>query len=203
MVRAEIVVGTVRSVLRRSCSGCLSIPRRRRGKRSAGSRPRNWPCRICSPGSSAGSAARLNCAISPRLWARCSELRERRSTVAVGDDAAIDPRLSPLEDAVWKEYLTWLWNEIGTLSARQRRAFLLHSEVLREFELLGVASIRSIATDARTGGDGIGGALESPAARRSHDGEMLACTPSAGDQSAAGGADETRRGLARVEFRRR
>ncbi|HEY2801925.1 MAG TPA: hypothetical protein VGI85_15140 [Chthoniobacterales bacterium] len=65
---------------------------------------------------------------------------------AVDADAAIDPRLSPLEDAVWKEYLTWLWNEIGALSDRQRRAFLLHSEVLREFELLGVASIRSIAT---------------------------------------------------------
>ncbi|MGH7936152.1 MAG: hypothetical protein ACREF8_04005 [Chthoniobacterales bacterium] len=65
--------------------------------------------------------------------------------VAVSDDAAIDPRLSPLEDAVWKEYLTWLWNEIGALSDRQRRVFLFHSDVLREFEMLDIASIRSIA----------------------------------------------------------
>ncbi|MGH8093684.1 MAG: hypothetical protein ACREIF_09455 [Chthoniobacterales bacterium] len=59
--------------------------------------------------------------------------------------AAFDPRQSPAEDLVWKEYLGWLWREIGTLSDRQRRAFLLHSEILREFELLGVASIRSVA----------------------------------------------------------
>jgi hypothetical protein len=65
---------------------------------------------------------------------------------ATGDAcAAFDPRQSPAEDLIWKEYLGWLWSEIGTLSDRQRRAFLLHSEILREFELLGIASIRSVA----------------------------------------------------------
>jgi hypothetical protein len=59
--------------------------------------------------------------------------------------SAIDPRQSPAEDLIWKEYLGWLWRELNELSERQRRAFLFHSEVLREFELLGIASIRSIA----------------------------------------------------------
>ncbi|MEO5719484.1 MAG: hypothetical protein ABIR29_13065 [Chthoniobacterales bacterium] len=57
----------------------------------------------------------------------------------------IDPRQSPAEELVWKDYLAWLWQEIGALSERQRRAFLLHSEVLRDFELLAIASLRSIA----------------------------------------------------------
>lgn len=57
----------------------------------------------------------------------------------------IDPRHSPAEELIWKEYLRWLWREIGQLSERQRRAFLFHSEIVRELELLGVASIRSIA----------------------------------------------------------
>jgi hypothetical protein len=46
---------------------------------------------------------------------------------------------------VWKEYLDWLWREIKSLSDRQRRAFLFHSDVLQELELLGIASIRVIA----------------------------------------------------------
>ena len=57
----------------------------------------------------------------------------------------IDPRQSPAEELVWKEYLVWLWREIGALSDRQRRAFLLHSDVLPEFEVAGVASLRTMA----------------------------------------------------------
>jgi hypothetical protein len=57
----------------------------------------------------------------------------------------IAPHPSPAEELVWKEYLEWLWQQIRILSDRQRRAFLLHFEILREFELLGIASIRSIA----------------------------------------------------------
>ena len=57
----------------------------------------------------------------------------------------IDPRHSPAEELIWKEYLRWLWQEIGALSERQRRAFLLHSDILRDFDSLGIASIRSVA----------------------------------------------------------
>ncbi len=57
----------------------------------------------------------------------------------------IDPQSSPVEDLVWKEYLRWLWQQIGELSGRQRSAFLLHSDVLRDFDLLGIASIRALA----------------------------------------------------------
>jgi RNA polymerase sigma factor (sigma-70 family) len=60
--------------------------------------------------------------------------------------AEADPRSSPAEELIWKEYLRWLWQEISALSERQRRAFLLHSDVLRDFDLLGIASIRSAAT---------------------------------------------------------
>ena len=61
------------------------------------------------------------------------------------DEAEIDPRNSPAEELIWKEYLRWLWQEIATLSERQRRAFLLHAEVVRDFDSLGIASLRAIA----------------------------------------------------------
>ncbi len=86
------------------------------------------------------------------------ELRDLTSIVAeltglTGSPAAasendarhVDPGQSPAEELVWKEYLGWLWREITALSERQRRAFLLHSDVLPEFELAGVASIRVLA----------------------------------------------------------
>jgi len=57
----------------------------------------------------------------------------------------IDPRASPAEELVWKEYLAWLWREMDSLSIRQRRSFLLHFEIVRELELLGIASTRAIA----------------------------------------------------------
>jgi len=59
--------------------------------------------------------------------------------------AQIDSHHSPAEEMVWKEYLDWLWREIKSLSDRQRRAFLFHSDVLQELELLGIASLRVIA----------------------------------------------------------
>gem|GEM_PF-978235 len=51
---------------------------------------------------------------------------------------------SPAEETAWKEYLLWLWNEIARLSQPQRVAFLLPSNVIREFELNGVVSIRTL-----------------------------------------------------------
>src|SRR5207302_11096038 len=36
--------------------------------------------------------------------------------------------------------------KISELSQRQRTAFLLHADVLRDFELLGLASIRTLAS---------------------------------------------------------
>jgi hypothetical protein len=57
----------------------------------------------------------------------------------------VDPRQSPAEDLVWKEYLGWLWREVGSLSERQRRAFLLHADVLREFDVFAIAPIRMLA----------------------------------------------------------
>lgn len=52
---------------------------------------------------------------------------------------------SAAEELMWKEYLQWLWRRIAQLSPRQCAAFLLNSSVLRDFELLGIASIRNLA----------------------------------------------------------
>jgi DNA-directed RNA polymerase specialized sigma24 family protein len=49
------------------------------------------------------------------------------------------------EELIWKEYLGWLWQQLAGLPPRQCAAFLLNSSVLRDFELLGIASIRSLA----------------------------------------------------------
>lgn len=71
------------------------------------------------------------------------------------DAAAVDPPreheqpstayASAADELIWKEYLLWLWRELGKLSPRQNAAFLLNSSVLRDFELLGIASIRNVA----------------------------------------------------------
>lgn len=52
---------------------------------------------------------------------------------------------SPYDEARWTEYLSWLWRAVGGLSARQKAAFLLNSEVIKEFEFAGIASIRAVA----------------------------------------------------------
>lgn len=49
------------------------------------------------------------------------------------------------EELMWKEYLLWLWGQLKSLPARQCAAFLFNSGVVRDFELLGVASIREFA----------------------------------------------------------
>ncbi len=59
--------------------------------------------------------------------------------------AVLDPQPSPHETLRWKEYLGWLWREVMTLPLRQRTAFLCHSSLLREMELLGLTSIRAAA----------------------------------------------------------
>jgi hypothetical protein len=71
----------------------------------------------------------------------------QRATLNVPDEeiTQIDPRDSPAEELVWKEYLAWLWHEMDNLSTRQRRAFLLHFDIVRELELLGIASMRAVA----------------------------------------------------------
>ena len=58
----------------------------------------------------------------------------------------VDPAPSAIDSAKWMEYLRWLWSEVGHLSLPQRTAFLLHSDVTREFDLRGVASLRQIAS---------------------------------------------------------
>ncbi len=78
------------------------------------------------------------------------EISDRTQTLEFVDESSeeglLSPRQSsPLEELAWKEYLFWLWSEIGRLSQNQAAAFLLHAEVLREFELVGLASIRSVA----------------------------------------------------------
>ena len=69
----------------------------------------------------------------------------RADSISREEMVEIESHPSPAEDLVWKEYLAWLWQEIGGLSTRQRRAFLLHFDFLRELELLGIASLRAIA----------------------------------------------------------
>lgn len=61
------------------------------------------------------------------------------------DDESPSLQPSAAEELIWKEYLVWLWQQIAKLPARQSAAFLLSSSVLREFELLGIASIRALA----------------------------------------------------------
>jgi DNA-directed RNA polymerase specialized sigma24 family protein len=60
---------------------------------------------------------------------------------------------SAAEELIWKEYLLWLWQQLGELPPRQCAAFLLNSSVLRDFELLGIASIRSLAPRFAMAGD--------------------------------------------------
>ncbi len=70
---------------------------------------------------------------------------QAQATAPSDSHRALDPRPSPADELIWKEYLAWLWREIGTLSERQRRAFLLHADLLREMDSLGLASIRATA----------------------------------------------------------
>ena len=60
-----------------------------------------------------------------------------RTAAADEKTASIDPGQSPAEALIWKEYLTWIWQEIGRLCDRQARWFLLNTEVLLGFEMLG------------------------------------------------------------------
>ncbi|MFN2508004.1 MAG: hypothetical protein ABR589_04450 [Chthoniobacterales bacterium] len=61
------------------------------------------------------------------------------------ESTLVAPQLSPSEELAWKEYLQWLWLRVGELPPRQCCAFLLGSSALRDFELQGIASIRSLA----------------------------------------------------------
>lgn len=78
------------------------------------------------------------------------EISDRKESLAPDSDveplsAPIDPAPSPVDALKWQEYLRWLWHELSHLSLPQCSAFLLHSNVVREFELAGLASIRQIA----------------------------------------------------------
>ncbi len=53
---------------------------------------------------------------------------------------------TPEEATRWREYLAWLWQAVAGLSARQRAAFLLHSNVTHEFEHAGIAGLPVLAT---------------------------------------------------------
>ena len=57
----------------------------------------------------------------------------------------VDPGTSAVDSLKWLEYLRWLWTELARLSMPQRTAFLLHSDVTRELDFRGVASLREIA----------------------------------------------------------
>lgn len=61
-----------------------------------------------------------------------------------GEDTT-DPAASPVDALKWREYLLWLWSELGRLSLPQRTAFLLHADLLREFDFRGIASVRQMA----------------------------------------------------------
>jgi hypothetical protein len=56
-----------------------------------------------------------------------------------------DPAASPVDALKWREYLRWLWSELGRLSLPQRTAFLLHADLLRELDFGGIASVRQMA----------------------------------------------------------
>jgi hypothetical protein len=66
----------------------------------------------------------------------------------VGEESAnevLSPYGSPREETIWKEYLIWLWRQMEKLSPRQCVSFLLNSNVIRDFELFGLASIQTLA----------------------------------------------------------
>lgn len=73
-------------------------------------------------------------------------INEAPESFEAGDEAVHrDPAPSPADALLWKEYLAWLWREIGTLPLRQRRAFLLHSTVAHDLEYRAVAGVRQQA----------------------------------------------------------
>jgi hypothetical protein len=84
------------------------------------------------------------------VMAELLEISDRKESLS-GDSAynlsltTVDPSPSPIEALKWREYLRWLWQEMDSLSIPQRKAFLFHSEVARDFEILGIASMRKIA----------------------------------------------------------
>lgn len=85
--------------------------------------------------------------ITAELW-EISDFKQSLDTVSPNDSAfgQTDPAPSPIDALKWREYLAWLWRELGKLSVPQRTAFLLHSTVTREFEIAGLGSIRGVAT---------------------------------------------------------
>lgn len=73
-------------------------------------------------------------------------INEAPESLEAGDGATpADPAPSPADALLWKEYLAWLWREIGALPLRQRRAFLLHSTVAHDLEYRAVAGVRQQA----------------------------------------------------------
>jgi DNA-directed RNA polymerase specialized sigma24 family protein len=70
---------------------------------------------------------------------------EARIDAEQHDENSLASYPSAADELIWKEYLLWLWQQLAQLPPRQCAAFLLNSSVLRDFELLGVASIRSLA----------------------------------------------------------
>ncbi len=98
-----------------------------------------------------GGPARLEDVLDAmaRLWETPGEdpaSRLHDAPMAGADHADLACALpGPHEQARWAEYLRWLWDAVGGLNVQQRAAFLLNSEVVREFEHAGVASIRTVA----------------------------------------------------------
>jgi DNA-directed RNA polymerase specialized sigma24 family protein len=74
-----------------------------------------------------------------------SDQRQSLTVFTLDESEPRDLSPSPVEATEWQEYLRWLWEEIARLSPPQRMAFLLHSNVTIEFEVLGIASIRKLA----------------------------------------------------------
>ena len=86
------------------------------------------------------------------LLAAVTRLRDAEGPAEVsGEHAELsaalspDPTPGPHNALRWREYLAWLWRSVGALSLRQRRAFLLHSHVVFDWEAAGTASLRELA----------------------------------------------------------
>lgn len=81
--------------------------------------------------------------VSDRLG--INEAPEPFDAATEGEAASSDPTPGPADALLWKEYLAWLWREIGGLPLRQRRAFLLHSTVAHDLEYRAIAGVRQQA----------------------------------------------------------
>jgi hypothetical protein len=75
------------------------------------------------------------------LWGACDSTESMDGT----QREIAGPTPPPDDKMRWEECLRWLWQELVRMPLKHRTAFLLHSEVIHQFEPAGATSVRQIA----------------------------------------------------------